>query len=129
MQNLLPYLLIGLGGFLGANARFILAAWTNQLCGPLFPYGTFFVNITGSFLLGFLLPLLQAGLIPHSRPMIFVFCIGFIGSYTTFSTFEYETHKLFDEGSWLLALVNIFGSMFVGMIAVHLGIGLARKWL
>lgn len=129
MQNLVPYLLIGLGGFLGANARFILAAWANQLFGPLFPYGTFFVNITGSFLLGLLLPLLQAGLIPPSRPLIFVFCIGFIGSYTTFSTFEYETHKLFDEGSWLLALVNIFGSMFVGMIAVHLGIGFARKWL
>ncbi|MCX7625891.1 MAG: fluoride efflux transporter CrcB [Candidatus Sumerlaeaceae bacterium] len=129
MQSLLPYLLIGLGGFLGANARFILAGWSNQLFGPLFPYGTFFVNVSGSFLLGFLLPLLQAGLFPHSRPMIFLFCIGFIGSYTTFSTFEYETHKLFDEGSWLLALVNIFGSMFVGMLAVHLGIGLARRWL
>lgn len=133
MDNLLktisPYLLIGLGGFLGANARFILASWTNQLCGPLFPYGTFLVNITGSFALGLVLPLLQAGFFPHSRSMIFFFCIGFVGSYTTFSTFEYETHSLFDEGSWLLAMANVFGSLFVGLLAVHLGMVLSRRWL
>ncbi len=129
MNTIMPYLLIGVGGFLGANARFILAAWTNQLFGPLFPYGTFVVNITGSFILGFLLPLLQSGIVPHGRPMIYLLCIGFLGSYTTFSTFEYETHRLFDEGSWLIAMANIFGSLFVGLLAAHLGIVLARRWL
>ncbi|MGB9692832.1 MAG: fluoride efflux transporter CrcB [Candidatus Sumerlaeaceae bacterium] len=129
MKALMPYFLVGLGGFLGANARFVFASWMNQLFGPIFPYGTFWVNITGSFVLGFLLPILQAGLVPHSRPMIFLICIGFIGSYTTFSTFEYETHSLFNEGSWLLGLMNIFGSLFAGLIAVHVGIGLTRRWL
>lgn len=129
MKHIVPYLLIGLGGFLGANARFILGSWTNQLCGPLFPYGTFLINISGSFLLGFLLPLLQAGLVPHSRSLTYLLCVGFLGAYTTFSTFEYETRSLFDEGSWLLALLNVFGSLFVGLLAVHLGVGLARRWL
>ena len=129
MKTLQPYLLIGLGGFLGANARFILASWLNQLFGPLFPSGTFFVNITGTFILGFLLPLLQAGLLPHSRPLFYLFCIGFLGSYTTFSSFEYETRSLFDEGSWMPAMVNIFGSLFLGLLAVQLGVGLARRWL
>ena len=129
IKSLLPYLLVGIGGFLGANTRFVLASWTNQLFGPLFPYGTFLVNISGSFVLGFLLPLLQAGIVPHGRPMIYLLCIGFLGSYTTFSTFEYETRSLFDEGSWLLAMINVFGSFFVGLLAVHVGIGLSRRWL
>jgi hypothetical protein len=46
-----------------------------------------------------------------------------------FSTFEYETHSLFDEGSWLLAMANVFGSLFVGLLAVHLGMVLSRRWL
>jgi len=129
MKSLMPYLLIGLGGFLGANARFIVGRWTNQLFGPVFPWGTFFVNVTGCFALGFLLPLLQAGLFSQSRQMNYLVCIGFIGAYTTFSTFEFETHALFNEGSWLPALFNIFASLLAGLLAVHFGVGLARRWL
>lgn len=128
IKALLPYLLVGLGGFMGANMRFILARWTGALIETRFPLGTFLINVSGSFLLGIVGTLAANRLVPNSDEMRLALGIGFIGAYTTFSTFSYETHALFDDGSWLIALTNIFGSFFLGLLAVRAGIIAARAW-
>jgi CrcB protein len=129
MARLTPYLLVGFGGFLGANARYALAKWTGQWIDARFPLGTFIINISGSFLLGLLGGLLAERLVPHSDALRLALGVGFLGAYTTFSTFEFETHALFEDGAWLSALTNIFLSLFLGLLAVRAGIVAAKSWL
>jgi CrcB protein len=66
---------------------------------------------------------------PNSESMRLALGVGFLGAYTTFSTFEFETHALFDDGSWLTATTNMFASLFVGLLAVRAGIVVAKSWL
>jgi CrcB protein len=120
---------VGLGGFLGANARFILARGVGMLFETKFPLGTFVINMSGSFLLGVLGTLVAQKVMPNSEAMRLALGIGFLGAFTTFSTFEFETHALFDDGSWLTATINMFASLFVGLVAVRAGIVLAKTWL
>jgi CrcB protein len=129
MGGLWPYLLVGLGGFLGANARFILARGVGTLFETKFPLGTFVINMSGSLLLGVLGTLVAQKVMPNSEAMRLALGIGFLGAFTTFSTFEFETHALFDDGSWLTATTNMFASLFVGLVAVRAGIVLAKTWL
>jgi len=129
MGVLWPYFLVGLGGFLGANARFILARGVGALFETKFPLGTFLINMSGSFLLGVLGTLVAQKVMPNSETMRLALGIGFLGAFTTFSTFEFETHALFDDGSWLTATTNMFASLFVGLVAVRAGIVLAKTWL
>jgi CrcB protein len=129
MGVLWPYFLVGLGGFLGANARFILARGIGTLFETKFPLGTFVINMGGSFLLGVLGTLVAQKVMPNSEAMRMALGIGFLGAFTTFSTFEFETHALFDDGSWLTATTNMFASLFVGLVAVRAGIVLAKTWL
>jgi fluoride exporter len=114
------YLVVGIGGFLGAIARFWLGGYISQRMGTRFPYGTFVINITGSFLIGFILTLLaeRTHWSPNWRYLI---PIGFIGAYTTFSTFEYETFRSVQDGELFLAGLNIALSVIVGFISVWLG--------
>ncbi|MBI5017876.1 MAG: fluoride efflux transporter CrcB [Deltaproteobacteria bacterium] len=128
MKLLLPYLWVGLGGFLGANARFVATNLARKLLGIGFPYGTFAINVTGSFLLGVILTLLGQRALPHSNEIRLAVAVGFLGAYTTFSTFEFECHALLEDGEWALALLNMFGSLFLGLLAVRLGMVLARQW-
>lgn len=125
MRGYYPYLLVGLGGFLGANARFIVARLSAQIFGIAFPYGTFIINITGSFLLGLIGTLLAQRTILYDEEIRLAVSIGFLGAFTTFSTFEFESHSLFDNGNWMLGLTNLLASLFVGLIAVRLGINLS----
>ena len=118
---------VGLGGFLGANARYLLGGFISERWGAVFPYGTFVINVTGSFILGFFMAYAQ------ERPWVapgarLLFAIGFVGAYTTFSTFEYETMRLLQEREMLLAMLNIFGSVLTGMIAVFGGFALG-EWI
>ena len=129
MSRLLPYLLVGCGGFLGANARFLIARGVGAIVETRFPLGTFVINISGSFLLGVLGTIVARKLSPHSEAFQLALGIGFLGAFTTFSTFELETHALFDDGSWLTAAVNMFGSLFIGLVAVRAGIVVAKSWL
>ncbi len=129
MKSLAPYLWVGLGGFLGSNARFVVARIAAALFGASFPYGTLIVNITGSFLVGLVATLINAGLVPHGATMRYALSIGFLGAYTTFSTYEYESNGLLEQGNWLAASANLFGSLFVGLVAVRLGILIARSLL
>ena len=115
---------IGLGGFAGALARYWLSGWIAAHAGVVFPFGTFVINLSGSFALGLLLALFeqQAGS-PAARLALGT---GFLGAYTTFSTFTYETIRLIEEGSLLLATLNVVGSVVLGLGAVLAGVVAGR---
>jgi fluoride exporter len=129
MASLMPYLLVGLGGFIGANTRFVVARLVGGLFETKFPLGTFVINVSGSFLLGVLGTLVAQKVMPNSESMRLALGVGFLGAFTTFSTFEFETHALFDDGSWLTATTNMFASLLVGLLAVRAGIVVAKTWL
>lgn len=119
----LQLLLIGCGGFIGALARYFVGmAVQNRFPQSTFPWGTFVINITGSLILGLVATLLTERVLsnPNWRPFV---TIGFVGAYTTFSTFEYESLQL---GSSWQAFLNMVGSVIAGYGAVWLGSHLAR---
>jgi CrcB protein len=114
--------LIALGGALGALSRYFVGFWVqSHVPKSTFPWGTFVINATGSFVLGLIMTLLTERILvsPNWRPLV---TIGFIGAYTTFSTFEYESAQL---GSSWQAMWNLLGSVVVGYACVILGIRLA----
>ena len=94
-----------------------------------FPLGTFLINVSGSFVLGFLGALLADRAVPNANALRLAIGVGFCGGFTTFSTFEFETHALFEDGVWLTALTNMFLSLFAGLLAVRFGIVAARAWI
>ena len=121
---MVKYLVVGLGGFIGANARFIIGSWAAGKWGTSFPYGTFIINITGCFILGlFATLLLRFAWNDNWRLLI---AVGFVGAYTTFSTFEYESLQLVSQGSLPRAAINILGSVILGFAAAFLGVVVAR---
>lgn len=110
---------IALGGAIGAVARYaVTLGISNRLPQSTFPWGTFVINMTGAFVIGFVLTLLSERVIvsPNWRPLV---TTGFVGAYTTFSTLEWETARL--GASWQ-AVGNLFGSVVVGYLCVLLGI-------
>ena len=119
------YLVISLGGVLGANARYLLGNWVAARYGTSFPYGTMLINVSGSFVIGFFLVLITERFVVHPNWRLF-FAVGFLGAYTTFSTFSFETATLMQSGSWWLALANMIGSVVLGLVAVLVGMALAR---
>ena len=123
-MNATQYLFIAFGGALGAVARYVVGSWVTRLTGGTFPWGTFVINVTGCFILGVVATLLAERVLsnPNWRPMI---TIGFVGAYTTFSTYEYETAQL---GSSFQAFANLVGSVIAGYGAVWVGIQLAH-WI
>ncbi len=129
MATVMPYLLVGVGGFVGANARFIVARLVGGLFETTFPLGTFVVNISGSFLLGVLGTIVAQKVMPSSEAVQLALGVGFLGAFTTFSTFEYETHALLGDGSWLMATANMAASLVAGLVAVRAGIVMAKIWL
>jgi len=114
------YIIIGIGGILGANARYVVANWASQRLGADFPYGTLIINVSGSFLLGFFMAFALNRAFLHPNYRLFV-ATGFCGAYTTFSTFTYESLRLLQDGSFVLGFANMIGSLLVGMFAVFLG--------
>ena len=119
------YWMIGLGGFIGSIARFWLGSYITYRMGARFPYGTFVINISGSFLIGLVVTLLAEG--AHWSPnLLYLIPIGFIGAYTTFSTFELEAFRSARDGDLLLALLNVILSVAVGFIAVWFGVVIGR---
>jgi CrcB protein len=120
------YLIIGAGGFAGAITRYALALWIGQRWGRSFPLGTLVINITGSLLIGLLMPLLTERFIANPQWRLLL-VVGFLGAYTTFSTFEYETGALLKDGEWLFATLNVILSVFVGFIALKIGEMIAKS--
>ena len=129
MSGIAPYLLVGLGGFAGANARMMLARLIAAAVDTRFPLGTFVINTSGSFLLGLVAVLVAERLLPYPEQVRLAVGIGFLGAFTTFSTFEFETSVLLDTGAWAQAAWNVVGSAVAGLIAVRVGIAIARGWL
>jgi CrcB protein len=118
---MIKYLMVGIGGALGAIARLWLNRYVASRLGVLFPYGTFVINVSGCFLIGFIVTLLDE----HSHWSAnwhYLIPIGFIGAYTTFSTFEFETLRSMQEGRLAIALLNVVLSVAVGFAAVWLGV-------
>ena len=122
---MIAMLWVGLGGFLGANARFFLGGWVAERWGTDFPYATLLINITGSFILGFFLGFIEERPWVHPNSRL-LFSIGFVGAYTTFSTYAYESIALVERGELLLAGINVFGSVVAGLLAVLAGLVLGR---
>lgn len=119
-------LIIGIGGFIGAVARYAMAIWIGNRWGRSFPLGTFVINVSGSFLIGLLMALLTEKLLvsPYWRLLLVV---GFLGAYTTFSTFEYETGKLLEHGETLIAALNVVLSVLLGFAALKIGEVIAKN--
>lgn len=127
-QVLEQTLWVGLGGFLGANARYWLGGWAQARWGTGFPWGTLLVNVSGSFLLGLVMAALSERLaLPKTPALRLVVAVGFIGAYTTFSTYEYETLALLGTHGWARAAANAFGSLAAGFAAVILGAWIGRS--
>lgn len=122
---MLNYLLIGVGGFLGANTRYLVQLWAANRWGADFPYGTMIANVTGSFLIAFFLTLATGRLTISTELRLFV-TVGFLGGYTTFSSLTFETFRLVEQSGWWMAGLNLLGSMILGIIAVLLGAFLAQ---
>jgi fluoride exporter len=112
--------MVGIGGFVGSVLRFWVGMYVGQRMGTRFPYGTFLINITGSFLIGFVMTVLteKVHLSPNWRYLI---PIGFIGGYTTFSTFEYETLRAIQDGQFTVGTLNVVLSVLVGFLMVWTG--------
>jgi len=107
-----PILVVASGGALGAVARYLATGWVQDLTGGFFPWGTFAVNAMGSFLLGFTLVWLQGTV--NSAELRQLITIGFLGSFTTFSTFSYEATALIRDGEWWRAGGYTLGSVALG---------------
>lgn len=118
-------LFVGVGGFLGAVARLRVGGWITERWGAAFPYGTLFINVSGSFVIGLLLAII-AGRVQISPNYRLFFVTGFLGAYTTFSTFSFESVGLIESGQLPLALLYIGGSVAAGLVAVVLGTVLGR---
>ena len=119
-------LYLGVFGGMGCIARYLVSGWVYTLAGKTLPYGTLAVNVTGSLLLGLVMEgsLRSTMLSPDLR---FGLTVGFLGGFTTFSTFSYETVRLLEEGSVVAAGANILLNISVCIVAALLGIYLARQ--
>jgi CrcB protein len=115
------YLMVAVGGALGSALRFWVGTYVSNRLGTRFPYGTFLINVTASFLIGFVITVL-AERTDWSPNWWYLIPIGFIGGYSTFSTFEYETFRVLQEGELLISGLNVALSVVVGFFAVWLGV-------
>lgn len=125
MLAAMPLLLIGLGGFAGAISRYLVDGVVAERTGGSFPWGTLAVNASGTFLLGLLFAMAtERAILPAEirGPLM----IGYLGAYTTFSTYLLESWRLVEGGAWGLALVNLGGSIAVGVVAVVAGLTIGR---
>ena len=119
------YLIIALGAAVGANARYLVGVWAGNRFGASFPYGTLAVNVTGSLMLGFVLALASTRLdIP--APVRLFLAVGFLGSYTTFSSYTVESLNLLLAGSFWAGLINMVGNNLIGLVCALAGLYLAR---
>lgn len=122
---MLKFFIVGAGGFIGAIARYAIGVWIGQKWGRSFPLGTFVVNVSGSFFIGLLMTMFTERFIVNPQWRLLL-VVGFLGAYTTFSTFEYETGGLIKDGEWFIALMNVVLSVVAGFVALKVGEMIAK---
>ncbi len=123
----MAYLWIALGAVAGASARYFLGGYAARIIPSSFPYGTLIINISGSFLLGFFLIWTSERVLVDPRWRLLL-AIGFCGSFTTFSSYAFETFGLIEQGQWMLVTANIIGSNALCLVSLLGGAALAR-WM
>ena len=121
------YFAVAIGGALGAMARYWIGNIVAERFPTRFPLGTFIINVSGSFIVGFFLALVSERINIHPNWKLAV-AVGFVGAYTTFSTFEYETFRLLENGIFAGGLINVLGSLILGFLAVWGGIVAGREF-
>jgi CrcB protein len=125
MDRAQEFLLVAAGGAAGALARWLLSVWISNRSGSRFPWATLVVNLLGCLVIGFVLTFVEERLAASRvwRPLV---AIGFVGAFTTFSTFSWETHGLLKDAEWLRASAYVAGSVLLGLGALRAGVELAR---
>jgi len=118
-------LIISLGAIVGANARYLLSRFAAKELGPVFPYGTLFINTVGSLIVGFFVIWTAERVLVDPRWRLLV-VVGFCGSFTTFSSYAFETMAYFEQGQWMLMLGNVLSNNLLCLGAALSGMALAR---
>ncbi len=119
-------MLIGIGGFIGANVRYWLSLWAAETFGSRFPWGTLIINVTGSLVLAVLVAYAFNHTTLDPRIRLFL-AVGFCGAYTTFSTYAVESVVLLQAGNWMAGLGNILVTNLICIISVVAGLALGSR--
>lgn len=118
-------LIISLGAIVGANARYLISRLAAKTLGPVFPYGTLFINVSGSLIVGFFMVWASERVLIDPRWRLLV-VVGFCGAFTTFSSYAFETMAYFEQGQWLLLCTNVLSNNVLCLLAALAGMALAR---
>jgi fluoride exporter len=119
-------LIVGIGGFIGSVLRYLGQLVAGKVFPPSFPMGTFLINILGCFLIGIVFAMSEKGNLLTAEMRLFL-AVGFCGGFTTFSTFASDNLMLLKDNSIGLLLLNVLGSVVLGILAVYLGIVFIRS--
>lgn len=127
MKTVIEYLAVGGAGIFGAMLRLLITRMSGAMFNTDFPVGTMFINLSGSMFLGWFWAITESRLVTLSDPMKLAIGVGFVGAYTTFSTFCLDSMKLLEGGAYNKFALNVIGSVLLGLLAVRLGMRLAGR--
>ena len=119
------FLAISVAAILGANLRYVISRLAAKEFGPVFPYGTLIINIVGSFIVGLFVIWTTERVLVDPRWRLLV-VVGFCGSFTTFSSYAFESMSLFEQGQWGLMLANVFANNLFCLAGALAGMAVAR---
>jgi CrcB protein len=119
------FIIISVGAIVGANARYLISRFAAKALGPVFPYGTLFINVTGSLIVGFFMIWASERVLVDPRWRLLI-VVGFCGAFTTFSSYAFETMAYFEQGQWLLLWTNLLTNNVLCLMGALAGMALAR---